>query len=191
MNPKTPSHPIKVTFVPVRDDYIYVSRAISASIDDRKHVNYPYRVFLVLNAICFPAFLIFTGHPIIGLSIFAVNVLVFIILVPSNEKKENEKFYNKLFKDIGDHLLEVELTENGVMVSSDGDEGRIAWKNITSIQDSREVLYFFTDSSGIAVRKSAFESEEQQAAFMDTARYYHRLSKTDLLEKQPVSAISP
>lgn len=191
MNRKTPSHPIKITFIPVKDDYIYVSRALTSSLDDRRPINYLYSVFLVLNAICFPAYLIFAGHPIIGLSIFAVNVLVFIILVPSNEKKENEKFYNKQFKDIGDHPLEVELTENGVLVSSDGDEGRMAWKNITSIQDSREVLYFFTDSSGIAVRKSAFESEEQRTMFMDTARYYHRLSRADPVEKQPVSAISP
>lgn len=190
MNPKTPSRPIKVTFIPVREDYIYVSRAITSSISNSRPTNYLYRAFLILNAVCFPAYLIFTGYPIAGLSIFAANVIIFLFLVPLGERKKDEKFYDKLYKDIGDHPVEIELTAEGISVRSDGDDGLIAWKNISNIQESRETVYFFATSTGMPVRKSAFESEEQQAEFMDTARYYHRFSKAEQLEKQPVSAIS-
>lgn len=190
MNPIIHSRSIKVTFIPVKDDYIHISRVISTSITDSRSVNYLYRAFLVLNAIGFPAYLIFAGYPMLGLAIFTANVLAFIILIPSNEKKKEQQFYDKLFKHIGDHPLEIELTANGIMARSDDDEGLIAWKNIVSIQESREVIYFFSRSKGMAVRKSGFGSDEQQAAFLETARYFHRLSKSDRLEKQPVSAIS-
>jgi hypothetical protein len=185
--PIIPDQPLRVTFSPVKEDYIYISRVVSQAAS-RYESAYLYWAFLILNGICFPAYLIFTGYLLAGLSIFALNAVILIILIPENEKKRTEKFYDSIFKHTYDYPIEIDVTAYGLLVKSDGDQGLIGWKNITAIQESRDAIYFFDRTTGVAVRKSAFMSDDHQARFIGTAREYVRLSRLGNIESSTMSS---
>jgi hypothetical protein len=119
---------------------------------------------------------------VVGLSIFAINAIILIFLIPENEKKRTRKFYEKIFKDTYDYPIETEVTPYGLLVKCDGDQGLIAWKNITAIQESRDAIYFFDRLTGFAVRKSAFVSDDHQTRFIATAREFVRLARGGHIE---------
>lgn len=178
-SPAAFERPTSVSFFPVVEDYVNISRCLTAPTGNPKYIVHLFRVFLFLNVICFPAYLIFDGYAALGLSIFAVSFVIFMFLMPDSETKFYNKYFAAVLKDYDKHQLEVELTEHGVRWRHKGNESLVAWKNITAIQENSESIYFFQSSSGIAVRKSAFGSAEQKAAFVEYARQQVRFAKAE------------
>ena len=190
MNPNTHSLPIKVSFLPDLEDQIYIAYCLSGRVTRSRSNEYLSWAFLVLNIICFPAYVILTDHPLIGLCIFAVSFSLAIFLLPANEQKAVRTFYEKWMEDYIKHPMEVQIDGDGIKVAHNGNRSFLAWKNITAIQETPESIVFFQPTCGIAVRKSAFESGEQQAIMVDHARHYMRSAKLDHATPAPVSAIT-
>ena len=69
MNPTIPDFPAKVTFYPVKEDYIHVSRAITSSLVLPWYAKYFYKLFLLINVVCFPLFLFLVGAHVAGLAL--------------------------------------------------------------------------------------------------------------------------
>ena len=168
----------RVTFVPSEEDYVYVASAINAARPRSFADTYLYRIFLFLNLICFPAYLLFRGYLLSAFIIFIVGGLCVIFLLPESERKACREYFRELGGDRKE--VEVELLEKGIWCACDGDESLTAWKNITGIQESRDSIYFFVKQSGFSVTKSAFDSEEQEKSFVNVARERVRSAKAGL-----------
>jgi len=162
---------------------------LNGSLPSYRLLRRVYNAFLFLNCICFPAYLIFTEHVAAGLSIFGVSLAFVVFLVPIVKKRDYKNLFNHFQKNVTDLYCEVELTESGIRSRFNGNESVISWKNITAIQETLDASYFFTVSSGIAVRKSAFDSDRDRKLFIDAARQYIRSAKAEQIEPRPVSAI--
>lgn len=178
-NPTALEHPARVTFVPSEEDYVYIASAVNAAQPRSFFQTYLYQVFLFLNLICFPAYLLFRGYLLTAFVVFLIGGIFVIFLLPDSKKKAYRKFYRDLARD-EDTKTEIELLDNGIRCARDGDESLTAWKNITGIQDGGDSIYFFIKQSGIPVRKSAFESEEQEKSFVNFARERVRSAKEGL-----------
>jgi YcxB-like protein len=181
---------VKITFTPAVEDYVYISRCINGAVAYSRAALYLYKLFLFLNVICFPAYLVFNGHAVIGFLVFAASASAFIFILPESEKREFRKFYDTLVPEMHERQCEVGLTENGIATRYNGNETLIGWNNVKSIQETREAIYFFSATTGIAVRKSAFEGDNNKNTFLDHARSFAKASKNSAAELPPVSAIS-
>jgi hypothetical protein len=190
MNPTIPNFSAKVTFYPVKDDYIHISRAITSSVVHTWYAKYFYRLFLLINVVCFPLLLFLVGAHVVGLAVFAVNTLAFIILVPINQKKYYANYYDKIYEDIEEYPVEIELTAAGMIARGDGSESLTAWKSFTAIQQSPSTIYFFTKSGGLPVRRSGFGSDRECAVFVEHARNYIRAARAAEVEPKPVPSIT-
>jgi hypothetical protein len=178
-NPATLEYPARITFMPSEDDYVYIAASINASQPRSLAFTYLYWIFLFLNLICFPAYLLFQGYLLPAFIVFLVGGIFVIFLLPESEKKAYRKYYRDLAGD-QQTQTEVELQEKGIWCSRDGNESLTAWKNITGIQEGRDSIYFFVKQSGFPVRKEAFQSEEQERSFVDFARERVRSAKAGL-----------
>jgi hypothetical protein len=177
--PAALEHPARVTFVPSEEDYVHIAASINAAQPGSLAFTYLYWVFLFLNLICFPAYLLFQGYLLPAFIVFIIGGIFVIFLLPESERKTYRKFYRDLARDEQTEL-EVELLEKGIRCARDGDESLIAWKNITDIQESGDSIYFFVKQSGIPVSKTAFGSEEQEKSFVNFARERVRSAKLGL-----------
>jgi hypothetical protein len=178
-NPATLEHSTRVTFVPSEEDYVYIASSISAAQPRFFLQIYLYWIFLFLNLVCFPAYLLFRGYLLSAFIVFIVGGVFVIFLLPESERKAYRKSYRYFNRD-GHPEVEVELLEKGIWCACDGDESLTAWKNVTGIQEGRDSIYFFVRQSGFCVRKSAFGSEEQEKSFANFARERVRSAKLSL-----------
>ena len=141
--------------------------------------TYLYWIFLFLNLICFPAYLLFRGYLLSALAVFLVGGIFVIFLLPDSEKKAYRKIYGDLFKG-GNEEVEVEIFEKGLWFRYNENESIVAWKNITGIQEGGDSIYFFFGHSGLPVSKVAFGSKEQETSFVNFARERVRSAKLSL-----------
>jgi hypothetical protein len=178
-NPATISRSTRVTFVPLKEDYVHIASCVTAAQPRSLAKNYLYRTFLFLNLICFPAYLLFRGYLVSAFAVFIAGGIFVIFLLPESEKKAYRHFYKDLFENRGAEF-EVELFEKGLWCAYNGNESLIAWKNITGIQEGPDSIYFFIKHSGVPVRKEAFESEEHKNYFVNSAREHVRSTKLGL-----------
>ena len=178
-NPVALEHSTRVTFVLTEEDYVHIASSVNAAQPRSFTDKYLYRIFLFLNLICFPAYLLLNGYVLSASIVLIVGGIFVIFLLPESERKAYQKLYRDHVKD-GQKRVEVELLEKGVWCASNGDESLTAWKNITGIQEGEDSLYFFIKHSGFPVRKDAFESEEHEKSFVNFARERVRSAKLSL-----------
>lgn len=160
-----------VLFTPEREDFIYLSRAITSKFEYSRAAHYLFIVFLLVNAIFVPGLLFFLDYTLIGAIIFLANIAVVIFLIPMNQKRADLEFFTRLYDDVGDHDMEVELSAGGLRSRCNGSETLLPWNCVTGIQESPDAIYFFTKLQGIPVRKSGFSSDFECKAFTDYARH--------------------
>lgn len=178
-NPATLDHSTRVTFLPSEEDYVNIAACISAAQPRPFFQIYLYWIFLFLNLICFPAYLLLRGYLLSAFAVFLVGGFFVIFLLPGAEKKAHRKSYRDLFKG-GNKEVEVEIFEKGLWFRYNENESIIAWKNITGIQEGGDSIYFFFEHSGLPVSKAAFASEEQEKSFVNFARERVRSAKLSL-----------
>ena len=134
---------------------------------DARYVHY---AFLVLNSVFFPAFLFLSDYFIAGLIVFAANLLALMFLFPRINLASYRQYYRRIFGNRENEIATVDLTEAGIVYSSDESEASFPWRRITSIEETPDAIYFFFAGNGFAVRKSGFAYEDEQKSFYDYAR---------------------
>jgi len=92
---------------------------------------------------------------------------------PDTVKKRLRKFYQDRLGSDGPFSVEVELSDNGILVACLGSEIRFNWQNIVEIVDSPLDIEFNERYGGIAVVRKRGLSGEEVFRFLNEARKYH------------------
>lgn len=158
---------------------MHIASSVNAAQPGPFFQTYLYWIFLFLNIICFPAYLLFGGYVLSAIIVFLIGGVFVIFLLPGSERKTYRAYYQELVRD-GKTKIELELLEKGIRCACDGDETITAWKNITGIHEGGDSIYFFIKQSGFPVRKEGFESGEHEKSFVNTARERVRSAQAGL-----------
>jgi len=167
---ETPTDSYSVEFYPSADDYAYIASTISKSVPVPPLIKYSYQLFLIVNAVFFPAFLWLNEFLIAGILVAALNVIALSRILPWVSSTGLRKFYDHVFRNRESEVARVEITSEGIHYSANGAETFWPWQRINAIEESDESIYFFFDGNGIAVRKSGFAYRDQQMEFLGFAR---------------------
>ncbi|MBK9165189.1 MAG: YcxB family protein [Acidobacteria bacterium] len=158
-----------VEFYPKVDDHVYVSLRINTAVKPRAATNYAFQAFLFINAIAFPAFLLFSGHVVAAAIVFAINFVAFTFILPRANTDHHRDYYQQLFGDREKFPARVEISAEGVAYTSEGGTSFWPWRKIRSIEETNEAIYFFIDGNGFGVQKSGFAYREEERAFYEFA----------------------
>ncbi len=169
INPN-PEGQYTVEFYPSVDDQVYVSLRINDAVRPKVGTTYAYQAFLFINAIAFPAFLLFSEYVIAAAVVFSFNVAALLIMLPRVNADHFRVYYEQLFGDRGKFSARVDLTPLGVNYSSDDGTSVWPWQKIRGIEETAEAIYFFIDGNGFGVQKSGFAYREDERAFFKFAQ---------------------
>jgi hypothetical protein len=161
---------LSVEFYPSIEDQIHVARTLNSSVHANGSTVYLYKLFLVLNSIVFPAFLFFKDYIMVGLIVFATNVILVAFIVPRASAAYYRKYYSSLYGDRESKIARVDLTPKGISYTADEADSFWPWHRIKKIEETEESIYFYFDGSGFGVRKAGFAYLEEKNAFVELAR---------------------
>lgn len=159
-----------VEFYPTVDDHVYVSLRIDAAVKPKAITTYAYQAFLFINAIAFPAFLLFSGYPLAGALLFVLNVAAVTLIIPRATPDYLREYYEQLFGEREKFPARVELTTEGVNCSAEGGTSFWPWRKIRGIEETKEAIYFFIDGNGFGVQKNGFAYRDDERAFFEFAQ---------------------
>lgn len=167
---RTPDVRHSVEFYPTVDDQVYVSLQINNAVKPKAATNYAFQAFLFINAIAFPAYLLFSGYVVATAIVFAINFVAFTFILPRANTDHHRDYYQQLFGDREKYPARVELTTEGVNYSAEGGTSFWPWRKIRGIEETNEAIYFFIDGNGFGVQKSGFAYREEERAFFEFAQ---------------------
>lgn len=161
---------LKVTFFPVAEHYAFAAEEVQK----RKGVRQGTWVTIIsyyyyLHVIMVPAILIYFGKYILAAVSFLTSLLVGFAYSKFAGAGGYADFYRQWFAKDPEEV-HVELLEDGVRTSCEVCTSLYKWESVYEIQPKDDSLCFFTKDCGIAIPKTAFESQEQLADFLDFAR---------------------
>ena len=159
-----------VEFYPSLDDFVHISLRIGEKANHSALSTRAYQFFLVTNAIGFPAFLMFREHFIVGLLVFALNLVLLIFIIPRVNSDSATKYYRNLIGDRENRIARVDLSDGGIRYSSDEGYSFWPWTKISSIEETETSIYFYFDGNGVGIQKSGFPYMDEQVSFIDFAR---------------------
>lgn len=166
----TPDVRHSVEFYPTVDDQVYVSLRINDAVKPKAITTYAYQAFLFINAIAFPAFLLFSEYLIASVVVFVFNVAALLIMFPRANSDHFRVYYEQIVGDREKFPIRVELTTEGVNSTSEGGTSFWPWRKIRSIEETKEAIYFFIDGNGFGVQKNGFAYREDERAFFEFAQ---------------------
>lgn len=161
---------ISVDFYPSVDDQVYVALKIGATAKNGTFITFCYQLFLILNCIAFPAFLLYSDLALWGGLVFLINVFVVIFTLPRSNANAFRKYYESLYADRENNVATVTLSAAGINYQSDGAQTFWPWKRIRNVEETADAIYFFFDGNGFGVRKNGFAYIEDQNDFVQFAR---------------------
>jgi len=159
-----------VEFYPTVDDQVYVSLRINDAVKPKAITTYAFQAFLFVNAVAFPAFLLFSGYVVAAAIIFAINFVAFTFILPRANTDHHRDYYQQLFGEREKFPARVELTTEGVNYSAEGGTSFWPWRKIRGIEETAEAIYFFIDGNGFGVQKSGFAYRDDERAFFEFAQ---------------------
>lgn len=167
---RTPVVRHSVEFYPTVDDQVYVSLRIDDAVKPKAITTYAYQAFLFINAIAFPAFLLFSDYRLAAAVVFVFNVAAVIMIIPRANTDYHRDYYQQLFGGREKFPARVELTLEGVNYTSEGGTSFWPWRTIRAIEETKEAIYFFIDGNGFGVQKSGFAYRDDERAFFEFAQ---------------------
>lgn len=159
-----------VEFYPTVDDQVYVSLRINDAVNPKAITTYAYQAFLFINAIAFPAFLLFSGYPLAAAVLFVLNVAAVTLIIPRASSDNLRAYYEQIIGDREKFPARIELTPEGVNYSAEGGTSFWPWRKIRAIEETDDAIYFFIDGNGFGVQKSGFAYREEERAFFEFAQ---------------------
>ena len=157
---------LTVEFYPSIDDLVYVALQIGKSYRSRTSSTVALQFLLALNAIGFPAFLIFSEQVLAGALIFFVNVVIFVFAGPRANSDNLREYYQHIYPDREKVIATVRLSEEGITYTADEGSSFWPWKRLKGIEDTTDALFFYFDGHGFGVRKSGFAYKDEESRFI-------------------------
>jgi hypothetical protein len=176
-----PDEKMIVEFYPSIEDNVHVAARVGASVTPKTIATYAYQLFLLVNAIIFPAFLIFSNLVLLGAVVFLLNLVVLAFIVRRASTDSIREYYRRIYGNRENRVARVELTQEGIKYSADGGWSFWPWRRITAIEETRDSIFFYFDGNGFGVRTSGFAYDEEMKTFLQTARTL-RTSAKELAE---------
>jgi hypothetical protein len=161
---------MKVEFIPHISDYVFIAEALNEGTRNDLRLRWIYTVFLLINAIVFPAYLMLNERYLIAAAVFLLNLAAYFFLSGSNWKKRVAETYAERLGHILDKPMTVELTDAGAVCTHNGNVSVAIWGNITNIVETNESVYLFFRHNASFVRKEAFETPDELSSFLNFAR---------------------
>lgn len=182
MKTETPDHnSYTVTFYPSVDDHVHVAERIGNAVKVSPWSIYAYQAFLFLNGILFPVFLWFNDYWLLGIIVFAIEVLALLFITGRVGRDSYKDYYSQLYGNRESEIATVEVNESGITYSSDGGYSFWPWYRLTLIEETEKSVYFFYHGNGFAVRKSGFSYKEDAVAFVAFSRTSLERARRDQL----------
>lgn len=172
-----------VEFYPSVDDQVHVALRIGGSVNTDTIATKAYQLFLIINVIAFPAFLLLQQYVFWAASVFVLNLAAIFLLIPRVNSDSHKKYYSQLYGNRENVPARVDLTNEGILYTADGGYSFWPWNRIDSIEETNESIYFYFDGNGFAVRKSGFAYDEQKKLFLDFAYAQVHATKKPMLSE--------
>jgi hypothetical protein len=162
--------PLKVSFYPNTDDLAHISEKINRAYKSGGISVYALQAFIVLNLTGIPAVLWFFDAFLLGFAAFVINAAYLLAVLPALRRQDYRTYFRTMFSSIENHLVEVELTDEGVCCRYDDDTSFHAWKSITLLEETKHGIYFFFEHNGLAVAKTGFAYDDEKDRFLAFAK---------------------
>lgn len=127
-------------------------------------------VFLVFNTIVTPLLLLLQGAGTAALIVCLLNVLIASVFIKQTIKLDARRFFRRMHEEIGEQIVEVELSEEGISCRTDLDRLFYSWKSVVSIDESPKAIHLMLRASVLPIMKSGFAYREDERAFFEFAQ---------------------
>jgi hypothetical protein len=159
-----------VEFYPTLEDFVHISLRIGEEATASAFSTRIYQAFLVLNAIGFPAFLLFNELYLAGILLFVVNFALLILIVPRVNSDAATKYYKNVMGNREKEIARVDLSDDGILYTSDEGVAFWPWRRIRSMEETETSIFFYFEGNGIAIQKTGFTYQEDQQVFLRFAK---------------------
>lgn len=160
---------MKITYRASLDEFV-TKQEQSQSAKTASEQN-TYYILFGMNLLVAPAFLIFSDKSVFAISLFAINLLMYFVLL-SSQSKINKKYFAACFPNLESTDSSVETNSEGVTCTYDGTLTFLPWQNISDINNNSVDVTFVITSGSIFVPRRAFDNDEHFVAFVNEARTY-------------------
>ncbi len=160
----------KVSFYPSTDDYAYIAQKVSSAQEFPKLGQYGLQAFLAVNMFALPLVLWYFDQFLVGLIVFALELLFSIAILPSLMTSDFKQHYRTIYSGVEKDLLEVELTDEGLWCRHPATKVFVEWSEVKRIEETKSSIYFFFDHNGMVVAKSGFAYDDEKNRFLSFAK---------------------
>jgi len=129
---------MKVVFTPSLDEHVAFMVAHQKRYSRRLSWMLS-NAFFVLNTVFIPAALFFSNLPLFGITVFAIN-LTFYFLLSLQRRSSIRNYYEAVWPALEEQPCEINLGDEGVSYSHDGDRGFIPWHNVLNIFQNKHTV---------------------------------------------------
>lgn len=161
---------MKVEFIPHVTDYMFIAESLQAGQQYDGLLRWVYSLFLLINAIIFPAYLFMNEHFLLGVGIFFFNLASYFVLTSVYWNKRITRTFEERYGHLLESPIEVELSNAGIVTTQLGNSSIAIWKNVTHVQETDESIYFYFTHNALFVRKEAFDSPGDLESFKSFAK---------------------
>ncbi len=161
---------MRVSFIPLVDDYVLLATRFNRSEYDRSLDRYAYLFFIFLNVGCFPAYLLFIEKYLLGFGFFIFNLAFYLTFISGMTERQYRKHFERSMRIVDDPTVTVELTSEAIECDFSGDQSRIIWKNVSEIEERSSTILIYYRNSAIGIPKSAFSTELEMRDFLSFAQ---------------------
>ena len=162
--------PFKVSYFADFDELADASTKISQRYATSSITTFVMAVFLVFNTIVTPLLLLLQGAGTAALIVCLLNVLIASVFIKQTIKLDARRFFRRMHEEIGEQIVEVELSEEGISCRTDLDRLFYSWKSVVSIDESPKAIHLMLRASVLPIMKSGFAYREDERAFFEFAQ---------------------
>lgn len=160
---------MKVTFRPSVEERVAFMAALQR--EQQSHISQSISwIFFAFNLAVVPGLFIYNDMYVVALVVFLVNAVLEIFLLSWQQKKALREYVQRTSPEIEEYDSEVRIDERGITCEHAGNLTFYSWKNIRSIAETDQVIYFDSGSLKMFVPKSAFGNTDGAAALLREAR---------------------
>jgi ABC-type multidrug transport system fused ATPase/permease subunit len=149
------------------DDIWNFNKYVVHNVSSHRRIFLTNMIFIPLIVMVVGLFLKFSIYSLSAAIIVATVLYYFLAMALMKRKVVKHNSKNKSL--LGDH--EMVLSNSGVRVKNSKGDNMTSWKEIQSIVDSKQYIYFFiTDQFSYIIPKKTFSSESEAGEFLQTAK---------------------
>lgn len=160
---------LEVEFYPSIEDFIYIATSVTNAMPAKGWSVNLYYLFLLVNAIGFPAYLWINNLFIPGTIVFLLNIIAVYFLTVRINADSYRNYYEHFHKNCVNEVARVQISAAGLRYASDGAESFWPWKRINRIEEGKDSIYFYCEGNGFAVRRNGFAYKDDEREFIDFA----------------------